>query len=94
MGVDRIILNQGNGTVKPEKGDTVRLEYTGYLYEESKNANYHRGKQYVVRIASTNSQGGLLIPCRFDASKGRGDRVFEIAIGVGKVIKGTCHQGP
>ncbi len=28
---------------------------------------------------------------RIDASKDRGDGVFEIPIGVGKVIKGTCH---
>ena len=94
MGVDRTILNQGNGTVKPKMGDIVRLEYTGYLYEESKNTNYHQGKQYVVRIAPTNKQSGLLIPCRFDTSKSRGDGVFEIAIGVGKVIQGTCHQVP
>lgn len=54
MGVDRIVLNQGNGPVKPKMGDTVRLEYTGYLYEESK-ANYHKGKQYVVRIVSAHN---------------------------------------
>ena len=29
---------------------------------------------------------------RFDASKDREDGVFETAIGVDKVIKGTCHQ--
>lgn len=92
MGVDRIVLNPGNGTMKPKKGDTVRVEYTGYLYEESKDSNYHQGKQYALRIASTNKQGGLLILCRFDTSKDREDGVFEIAIGVGKAIKGTCYQ--
>ena len=92
MGVDRTVLSQGNGTVKPKMGDTVRLAYTGYLYEESKNVKYHQGKQYVVRIAPINKQSGLLIPCRFDTSKSRGDGVFETPIGVGKVIKGTWHQ--
>ena len=92
MGVDRTVLFQGNGTVKPKMEDTVRLTYTGYLYEEFKNAKYHQGKQCVVRIAPTNKQSGLLILCRFDTSKSRGDEVFETAIGVGKVIKGTWHQ--
>lgn len=31
MGVDRVVLGQGNGTLKPKKGDTVRLEYTEQL---------------------------------------------------------------
>lgn len=35
----------GNGTVKQKVGDTVRLKFIGYLYEESENANYHQGKQ-------------------------------------------------
>lgn len=55
MSVDRIILNQGNNTIKSKKRDIVKLEYTSYLYEEFKNANYYWGKQYVVRIALTNN---------------------------------------
>ena len=92
MGVDRIVLSQGNGTVKPKKGDTVRLAYTGCLYDESKNANYHQGEQCGLRIAPINKQSGLLIPCRFGTSESLGDGVFETAIGVGKVIEGTCYQ--
>ena len=92
MGVDRIVLIQGNGTDKPKKGDTVRLTFTGCLFDESKNANYHQGEQYVLIIAPINKQSGLLIPCRFDTSASRGDGVFETAIGVGQVIKGTCCQ--
>ena len=54
MGVERVVLIKGNGTVKPMKGDTVKLEYTGSLYEESNSAKYHQGKQYVVRSVSIN----------------------------------------
>lgn len=49
MGVDRTVLNPGNGTMKPKKGDVVRVEYTGYLYDESKDSN--QGKQYVLSAA-------------------------------------------
>ena len=54
MGVDRFVLTPGNGTIKPKKGDTVRLEFTGYLYDESKDTSHHQGEQYVMRFASTN----------------------------------------
>ena len=33
MGYDRKALNAGNGTDTPKQGDTVRLEYTGYLFD-------------------------------------------------------------
>jgi FK506-binding protein 1 len=39
----REILKQGNGTDKPKKGDTVTMEYTGWLYDASKEDK--KGKQ-------------------------------------------------
>ena len=46
MGVTRKIVTKGNGTDKPKKGDTVTIEYTGNLYDETKGSkNDFRGKQ-------------------------------------------------
>ena len=92
MCVDRTVLNRGNDTVKTKMRNIVKLEYTGYLYEESENINYHQKKQYVVRIASTNKQNKLLIFCKFDTFKSREDEIFETVIDVEKIIKDTCHQ--
>lgn len=48
MGVTRKVLTKGNGTDRPKKGDTVTIEYTGNLYDESKGSKADfRGKQYV-----------------------------------------------
>ena len=43
MGFNRKVLNAGNNTNTPKKGNTVRLEYTGYLFDGSKGANDYRG---------------------------------------------------
>ncbi|MCJ1227465.1 hypothetical protein MMC12_004120 [Toensbergia leucococca] len=72
MGVTRKVVQQGNGTDFPRKGDEATIEYTGNLYDQSQADNDYRGKD---------------IPTwRFDSSKGRGD--FKTQIGVGKVIRG------
>lgn len=55
MGINRVVLNAGNNTDAPKKGDTVRLEYTGYLFDGSKGANYSKGAQYVIKIALTHN---------------------------------------
>ncbi len=55
MGVDRKVLDPGNGIDMPNVGDTVRLEYTGYLFDVFKGANDHRGAQYVMMIVSTHN---------------------------------------
>ena len=39
----RHVEKQGNGQDYPKKGDTVTIEYTGWLYDQS--ANQNRGKQ-------------------------------------------------
>lgn len=38
-------IKQGNGTDKPQNGDTVTMEYTGWLFDSSADKN--RGKQSV-----------------------------------------------
>lgn len=37
-------IREGNGTDKPQAGDTVTMDYTGWLYE--KNQPDNRGKVY------------------------------------------------
>lgn len=37
-------IKQGDGTTYPKVGDTVTMEYTGWLYDENKPQN--RGKQF------------------------------------------------
>ena len=45
MGVEKEILNAGNGEDYPTKGDEVTIEYTGNLYDETQENNNYRGKQ-------------------------------------------------
>jgi FK506-binding protein 1 len=44
MGVTKIVHQEGSGP-QPTKGQTVTIEYTGYLKDTSKPDN--KGKQYV-----------------------------------------------
>lgn len=44
MGVTKTILAEGNGQI-PKKGDTVTIQYTGYLKDTSKPDN--KGDKYV-----------------------------------------------
>ncbi len=55
MGFNRKVLNAGNNTDIPKKGDTVRLEYTGYLFDRSKGANDCQGAQYVTKFVPTHN---------------------------------------
>ena len=48
MGVEKTVISQGNGSDTPRKGDTVTMEYTGWLYEPSKPEN--KGHKFVPRI--------------------------------------------
>ncbi|OCK86009.1 peptidyl-prolyl cis-trans isomerase [Lepidopterella palustris CBS 459.81] len=44
MGVERKTLRSGNETDFPRKGDTVSMEYTGWLYDA--NVSSTKGKQF------------------------------------------------
>jgi FK506-binding protein 1 len=44
MGVTKTLLSPGNGTDKPQKGDSITMEYTGNLYDP--NAQDGKGKQF------------------------------------------------
>ncbi|GAB7359282.1 hypothetical protein MBLNU230_g5936t1 [Neophaeotheca triangularis] len=44
MGVTKQVISQGDGATKPSAGDTILMEYTGNLYDESKPDK--RGKQF------------------------------------------------
>ena len=50
MGYNRKVLNVGNETDISKTGDTVRLEYTGYLFDGSKGVNNNMGDKYVIKI--------------------------------------------
>lgn len=39
MGVEKTVISEGNGSDTPRKGDTVTMEYTGWLYDTSKPEN-------------------------------------------------------
>jgi FK506-binding protein 1 len=47
MAVEKKVLKPGNGVDRPKKGDTVTMEYTGWLQDLSQAANDNKGKQYV-----------------------------------------------
>jgi len=49
MCYERKVLEAGNETDTPRTGDTVRLEYTAYFYDESKGAN-NKIHIYVMKI--------------------------------------------
>lgn len=91
MGVTKTTHKEGSGA-QPAAGQTVTIEYTGFLKDTSKPDN--KGKQYVhatPRSAAICMIAGRALmpaspPYRFDSSVGRGD--FVTKIGVGQVIKG------
>jgi hypothetical protein len=45
MGVTKKVLKQGDGVTRPQQGDEVIMEYTGYLYEASQAANDYKGNK-------------------------------------------------
>lgn len=86
MGVTKTTLTEGTG-VTPQKGQTVVIEYTGWLKDPSKPGM--KGTQYVSTPRPMQGVKALLITVnhrRFDSSVGRGD--FKTKIGVGQVIRG------
>ena len=45
MGVEKKVLQPGNGVDYPKKGDTVTIEYTGNLYDPNAASGDNKGKQ-------------------------------------------------
>ncbi|KAL3475270.1 hypothetical protein BJX99DRAFT_229929 [Aspergillus californicus] len=45
-GLTKSILEPGNGLDRPQKGDTVLIDYTGCLYDESREDDYCMGVQF------------------------------------------------
>lgn len=84
MAVEKYTITEGSGP-SPEKGQTVTMEYTGWLKDTSKPEN--KGKQYVLSTTPSYRSYLTFSPSRFDSSVGRGD--FVVKIGVGQVIKGA-----
>jgi FK506-binding protein 1 len=37
MGVEKKLLKAGNGVDRPKMGDTVSMEYTGWIFDKSKH---------------------------------------------------------
>ena len=47
MGLQRKVVQPGNGVDYPKKGDTVTIQYTGNLYDEAAGPEKdYRGAQY------------------------------------------------
>lgn len=47
MGVEKRVIQEGNGSDRPSAGDEVTIEYTGNLYDPSRADNDFRGNQSV-----------------------------------------------
>jgi FK506-binding protein 1 len=52
MGVTKTTTSEGNGPI-PQKGQTVTIQYTGFLKDPSKPDN--KGEKYVVISARTEA---------------------------------------
>lgn len=85
---ERKVLKVGSETDTPRTGDIVRLEYTVYFQGESKGAS-NKMQMYVIKIVL---EYWPLIPHRFHTSKEFENGVFETAVGIGMIIKGSYHQ--
>ncbi|THV44883.1 hypothetical protein BGAL_0562g00030 [Botrytis galanthina] len=77
MGVTKHILKEGTGPT-PKNGDTVTIQYTGWLKDTSKGDTLEAQKG--------NQQVPLEAQFVFDSSVNRG--AFVVQIGIGQVIKG------
>jgi FK506-binding protein 1 len=51
--LEKQTLRTGNAQYRPQPGDPVELNYTGYLYDEA-NPDYHKGKEYVTHHCTHN----------------------------------------
>jgi len=46
MAVTKKVLRNGNGVDKPNKGDEVVIDYTGYLYDTDAASNNYMGDEF------------------------------------------------
>jgi len=46
MGVEKKIIEEGNGADKPKAGDQIFMQYTGWLYDAQAADNQFRGTQF------------------------------------------------
>ncbi|KAK5168461.1 FKBP peptidyl-prolyl cis-trans isomerase [Cryomyces antarcticus] len=54
MGVEKKIIKEGDGKTKPQKGDSIVMEYTGYLYDGSAASKDYKGKQFDSSVGSAD----------------------------------------
>lgn len=47
MSLQKKLVKEGNKTDYPKAGDTVTMEYTGWLYDAGASSNQYRGQQSV-----------------------------------------------
>jgi FK506-binding protein 1 len=45
MGVEKTVIREGNGQDRPRRGDTVTMEYTGWLYDSNSPNTGFRGNK-------------------------------------------------
>ena len=43
--IEKKLIRKGNEMDKPQKGDKVTVEYTGWLYDAGQAANQYRGEE-------------------------------------------------
>jgi FKBP-type peptidyl-prolyl cis-trans isomerase len=82
MGVTREVLQDGDGTNYPKKGDTVEMSYDGKLANGNRYSPPSLPPQNGDRLTRDRSQ-------RFDQNNS-----FSTQIGVGQVIKGWDEGVP
>lgn len=47
MAVTKQLISAGDGKTRPQRGDTISMEYTGWVYDA--NAPNNKGSQYVFK---------------------------------------------
>ncbi|KAF9734704.1 peptidyl-prolyl cis-trans isomerase [Paraphaeosphaeria minitans] len=81
MGVEKQVINEGDGVTFPKKHDEVAMEYTGSTASPIRWPKSHLHPGWLYDETTADNKGK-----KFDSSVGRGNLVTEI--GVGRVIRG------
>jgi FK506-binding protein 1 len=81
MGVSRQVLKEGNKKDFPKPGDTVAIEYTGYLYDASRDDK--KGKKF----DSSVGRGDFVTKIgRGKVIKGWDEGVLEMSVGEKSIL--------